>query len=302
MNKKRSPAEIAPRKTASCRKAKVLMSLIFVLMLNASCHKEDAIAPIETDIQTTDNYSVLDYQDTLHIAYAMRTDLYESNNIVFQMKEGGRLELYSYEHLHLDTPSDTAKLVSVDDLSSSHDGVVASIISDDTLNRQYITRGQVIIQHIDDQYSIAILGATENGIGYRCHYNGLVHDLTTLSDQGRLTVGLESLTFHLGILSQDGVERTYRLIGSNPDIECIISSTTDIVGKTLPISDDAHIIENGTAVGLTASMPNGLHIKATTGTLQCSCYGNIYSLVINADTDHGSATVLFTGPIYHTGN
>lgn len=280
-----------------------LYSSVLAIALTAtltlvSCNKEDNISPVDSVPMAVENYALLDYQDTMHLAYAMRTDLYDCNNIVFQLSDGGCLILYSQKHLDLLMDFDSANLVSPDDFTAHQEGIVAMIVSDLSPTGICISRGQMVLHRTGDLYAIQILGATENGLGFRCQYTGLVHDLTTLSNQGRLTMGQESLTFHLGMLCLEGDRHTYHLIGSNPHVECVISSTTDIIGKTLPISDDALIIENGTAVGMTASLPNGLQAKASSGTLQCSCYGNIYSLVINADTDHGSATVLFTGPMY----
>ena len=278
-----------------------LLTAFLILIFNTSCSKADEITPIATTTPASPNYALLDYQDTAHIAYAMRTDLLEYNNIYFQLKGGGHLLLYSFNHLNAEEPSDTIKLVTPESFAENHQGVVAIMQSGLDPSFQTITRGEVIIHHAGDQYNINILGATESGLGFRSQYTGPIHDLTSSNNQGGIEIGDESISFHLGILSHDGDNLNYHLIGSNPYTECIIKSSVDIAGKKLPISNNPIEIENGTAVGFYTTLPNGQHHTATSGTIQCSCYGNIYTLIISATFAQGSTTGHFTGPIYLAG-
>lgn len=279
----------------------IISAMIAYLLITTtltSCSKEDTIEPVAPEINTSTNYAVFDYQDTLHIAYAMRTDLYDCNNLVFQFQEGGRLDLYSHHHLSLDDFSDTVKLVSYADFSEDSNGVVAVISTDLYPFGLFITRGKVSLRRNGDQYVIAIIGATESGLGFRSQFTGTVHDLTAISTQGSLTVDENTIEFHLGIMTQEGDLRTYHLLGSNPHAECSISSTVDLAGKSLPISSDPATIQSGNAVGLTVSIPYGSNATATSGTLQCSNYGNVYTFIISANTTLGNASGHFTGPIY----
>ena len=102
-----------------------LLTAFLILIFNTSCSKADEITPIATNTPASPNYALLDYQDTAHIAYAMRTDLLEYNNIYFQLKGGGHLLLYSFNHLNAEEPSDTIKLVTPENFAENHQGVVA---------------------------------------------------------------------------------------------------------------------------------------------------------------------------------
>jgi len=298
MNKNRHIAKISAHMSYFIILISALLGYFIIVLSLSSCSKEDNIKPVATDEPSTVSYALFDYQDTLHIDYAMRTDLYDYNNIVFQFHEGGRLDLYSHHHLNLEDLSDTVKLVSYQDFSSNQQGVVATVSTDLFPYGVYIPYGKVILHRTGDLYVIDILGATESGLGFRSLFSGRVHDLTGPSNQGSLSINENAFTFHLGIMEQEGSLRSYHLIGSNPYAECVITSTVDIAGKDMPISADPEIIESGSAVGLTISIPYGTHITATSGTLQCSCYDDIHTLLISASTPQGPASAHFTGPIY----
>jgi len=275
-----------------------LLGYFLIVNMLTSCSKEDHIATPYEEILPTNNYVLFDYQDSLRIAYAMRTDLYTCNNISFQLKEGGRLDLYSHQHLDPSLLSDTAKLISYEAYADNQNGVVAVITTELFPYGTYISRGKITIKRVDEQYTIDILGANENGLGFRSQFRGCVHDLTAATHQGSLNFDEDTISFRLGIMSQAEGLRTYRLIGSNPYAECAITSTVDIAGKSLPISSNPADIESGRAVGLTASIPYGIHSTGLSGTLHCSNYDGIYTLVISATTNRGEASGHFTGPLY----
>ncbi len=287
MSQKRIPAPLA-----------VFVAAVALALTLAGCGKEDQLAPISVESAPVPCYAAMDYQDTLHIAYALRTDLYSCHNIVFQFREGGRLDLYSRGHLSPELLADTVDLIPYDDFAAYADGVVAVFSTALYPYGEYITRGKLALRRDGDRYVVDLLGATQAGLGFRSQFAGRVHDLTAPSTQGSLTVADKTIDFRVAILCQDDTLRTYRLLGSNPYDECVITSAVDLAGRTLAISNDAAQIASGSAVGLTAAVPYGFLATATSGTLQCSAYGDILTLVISCTTDQGPASAHFTGPLY----
>jgi len=298
MNRKHLSAKIPAQPSTFIVILSALLAAVLVVMLNTGCSKEDRITPNEAEIQPSNRYILIDYQDTLHIDYSLHTDLYNYNNVSFLLKGGGRLDLYSQDHLDLSAMTDSAQLVSLEDFQADHKGVVATITTDLFPYGQYISRGKLTLARKGDQYTLNILGATQDGLGFRCQYSGLIHDLTAPSTQGSLNFDDKSVSFHLGVMTQEGDMRTYHLIGSNPYDECVIQSTVDIAGRDLTISSDPVEVANGNAVSLSVSIPYGFLAVASQGTLQCSRYGDIYTLVISTTTNQGDASGHFTGPIY----
>ncbi len=274
------------------------VAVLTLLAVLSGCSKEDQLTPMpEADLPEA-CYAAMDYQDTLHIDYALRTDLYSCHNIVFQFREGGRLDLYSRGHLSAETLSDTVDLISYDDYAAYRDGVVAVFCTDLYPYGEYISRGRLVLRRDGDRYVVDLLGATESGLGFRSQFTGRVHDLTAPSTQGSLTLGDKSIDFHVAICCQDDSLYTYHLLGGNPYDECVVTAATELAGRTLTISDDPAQIASGNAAGITISVPYGFHATATAGTLQCSAYGDIYTLALSCTTDQGPATALFTGPVF----
>ena len=284
--------------TSGRKRAIGIVLIVAAVLTLGSCAKEDRINPVDPSPSPVEHYALLDYQDTLHLAYAMRTDLYDCNNIVLQLKEGGRLTLLSSTHLGATLDYDTASLSEEELPDAQPEKVVVLLTNRLHPNGIFITRGKLSLTRTGNLYMIQILGATENGVGFRCKYTGRVHDLTAASNQGNLCLNDHVIDFRLGIVEQEGDSHTYRLIGSNPDIECTINSAVDLAGRTISLSSNPAEIAGGQAAGLTASFPGGAHVSAHSGTLRCSSYDNIYSLILSGATEQGEIVGTFTGPIF----
>jgi hypothetical protein len=72
----------------------------------------------------------------------------------------------------------------------------------------------------------------------------------------------------------------------------------DLAGRTVSLSSNPAEIAGGQAAGLTASFPGGVHVSAHSGTLRCSSYDIIYSLILSGATEQGEIVGTFTGPIF----
>lgn len=294
----------------------LLPALLAGILIFAACSKDDNVAPIPTDTPTNYVYfdALADYDpmhDSTPVLYALRTDSYSCENLLIRTKDCGWINIYSYNHLHPDQAVDSADLVSPEELHANHQGVAVCFNSCPLPDSVHITSGKIVLRRWADSCKLTILGATDEGSAFQCHYSGPVFDLTALDSVGFFAIEhyqapTDTLPLRMGFLEQDTSRREYYLLGSRPNRGINIISYVDIAGKTLPVTTNFELVRSGQAVSVGYSYQsnpytphNPYYISTYVGQITCSSYGDVYfieSSMLGGDGENTSFR--YTGPIH----